>query len=130
MACIREPSLLPGATCTVYIAGTFFTGEEMGLDEGLGPIGNQQGPCTLRELVSDSGIPPRPLPGDTPWRETEGQNRKYNAQGMTGETEDPQGQEAGSLRMVGLAWAGHVCGLRFTLLHPILPTPGRQESEC
>lgn len=54
----------------------------MGLDEGLGPIGNQQGPCTLRELVSDSGILPRPLPGDTPWRETEGQNRKYNAQGM------------------------------------------------
>lgn len=60
MACIREPSFLPGATCTLRIAGTFLTGEETGLDEGLGPIGDQQGPCTLRELVSDSGILPRP----------------------------------------------------------------------
>lgn len=60
MACIREPAFLPGATCTLRIAGTFLTGEEIGLDEGLGPIGDQQGPCALRELVSDSGILPRP----------------------------------------------------------------------
>lgn len=56
-----------------------------------------------------------------------GRRAKQNdAQSMTRGTKDPQGQEAGSLRMVGLAWAGHVCGLRFTPFHPILPTPGRQ----
>lgn len=55
--------------------------------------------------------------------------KQYDAQDMTGETKDPQGQEAGSLRVAGLAWIGPVYGLRFTPLHPILPTPGRQESE-
>lgn len=56
-----------------------------------------------------------------------GRRAKQNdAQSMTRGTKDPQGQEAGSLRMVGLAWAGHICGLRFTPFHPILPTPGRQ----
>lgn len=74
MACIREPSLLPGATCLIWIAGTFLTGKEMGLDEELGPIGDQQSPCNLRELVSDSGILLRPRRGDIPWREAGGQN--------------------------------------------------------
>lgn len=59
-----------------------------------------------------------------------GRRAKQNdAQSMTRGTKDPQGQEAGSLRMVGLAWAGHICGLRFTPFHPILPTPGSRQGQ-